>query len=436
MDVPSSSVDYTSMWKELGLDMEAHGELVRAMPAVYHQVFMSQGFRPEGMRYFDYMVAEHHGRRVKELLDHKAAGGIVVGTFCPAVPEEIIRAFGGATVALCSGTDWVAQRAQGVDAEASCALVRSLTALQEGHVCPHVKTTDLVIGETMCATRREAFAGIKGERPLHMMHLPVVAGTEGVERWRLEVDGLVTKLEEITGRALTFDALHGAVKAVNRKRRALARFNRARAVAAPPISGRDALLAMQFAFYDDVDRYTGLIEAITDELETRIELRLGVVPSDTPRVIVTGAAMTLPDWKLHDLIESSGGVVVAEDLCTGSRYFDREIDESLTTSDALLDDIAAKHVDINCACYAATARRVDEIIRLAMTYDVSGVVHYALDQCHPYGQEAALVETELKDAGIAVLRIDTDYSQRDVEPLRQRIGEFVASLSGGLTIRQ
>jgi hypothetical protein len=38
------------------------------------------------MRYLDFVMGEVHGLRIKELVDAKAAGGIVVGAFCVFVP--------------------------------------------------------------------------------------------------------------------------------------------------------------------------------------------------------------------------------------------------------------------------------------------------------------------------------------------------------------
>lgn len=99
------AVNYRPMWESLGLDLEADGMLLAAIPQLYQQAYLTQENRPEGMAYFDFVTREIHGLGIKELQDHKAAGGTVIGTFCLYVPEEIIRAMGGLCVGLCAGAN-------------------------------------------------------------------------------------------------------------------------------------------------------------------------------------------------------------------------------------------------------------------------------------------------------------------------------------------
>jgi hypothetical protein len=80
------------MWESLGLDLPAHDALLEVLGKGYKDIFMTQENRPKGMSYFDFVISEVHGLRVKELLDEKAAGRKVIGSFCVFVPEEIVRA--------------------------------------------------------------------------------------------------------------------------------------------------------------------------------------------------------------------------------------------------------------------------------------------------------------------------------------------------------
>ncbi|MGD9212858.1 MAG: 2-hydroxyacyl-CoA dehydratase, partial [Desulfobacteraceae bacterium] len=68
------STDYTDMWKELGLDLEGHDALLGVLSKAYQDIYLSQTIRPEGMAYFDFVMSEVHGLRIKELMDEKAAG--------------------------------------------------------------------------------------------------------------------------------------------------------------------------------------------------------------------------------------------------------------------------------------------------------------------------------------------------------------------------
>ena len=91
----------------------------------------------------------------------------------------------------------------------------------------------------------------------------------------------------------------------------------------------------------------------------------------------------------------------------------------------MLDDIAGKYLDINCACFTPNPGRIEDVLRLADEYQVDGIVHYALQFCSPYTIEATTVEKAAREAGHRFLRIDTDYSMDDVGQLQTRVEAFL-----------
>jgi hypothetical protein len=104
--------DSRKMWESLGFDLPAHDALLEPLGKRYKDIFMSQENRPKGMSYFDFMISEVHGLRVKEPLDEKAAGRKVVGSFCVFVPEEIVRAVDATLVGLCTGADFATEEVE------------------------------------------------------------------------------------------------------------------------------------------------------------------------------------------------------------------------------------------------------------------------------------------------------------------------------------
>ena len=87
--------------------------------------------------------------------------------------------------------------------------------------------------------------------------------------------------------------------------------------------------------------------------------------------------------------------------------------------------IADRYMQIHCACFTPNDERLDDIVRLAREYQVDGVVHYNLQFCHTYANEAVKVEKSLAKEGIPLLRIETDYSDEDVGQLRTRVDAFL-----------
>jgi benzoyl-CoA reductase/2-hydroxyglutaryl-CoA dehydratase subunit BcrC/BadD/HgdB len=192
-----------------------------------------------------------------------------------------------------------------------------------------------------------------------------------------------------------------------------------------PISGKDALLVTQISFYDDVSRNTQMINALCDELDERVKSGVGVFPKKAPRILISGSPMAIPNWKEHHLLETAGAAVVCEESCTGTRAFSDIVDEGVSTLTDQVNAVADRYMKINCACFTPNDERQTDIVRLAKEYKVDGVVHYNLQFCQTYAGEATKVEKTLADAGIPLLRLETDYSDEDSGQLRTRIEAFL-----------
>ena len=144
--------------------------------------------------------------------------------------------------------------------------------------------------------------------------------------------------------------------------------------------------------------------------------------------MLTGTPMAIPNWKLHQIIETSGAAVVCEETCTGTRYFENLVDETKDNLDDMIKAIADRYMGIHCACFTPNTERVDDIIRLAKEYKVDGVIDVNLKFCTLYDVEGYTVEKALKEAGIPVLGIETDYADSDAEQLKTRIQAFIELL--------
>ena len=168
---------------------------------------------------------------------------------------------------------------------------------------------------------------------------------------------------------------------------------------------------------------------LCDELEKRVADGVSVFAEGTKRIMLTGTPLAIPNCKLHNIIETSGGAVVCEEMCTGTRYFERLVDETKETLDDQIQALADRYMGINCACFTPNTARIDDIIRLAKEYKVDGVIDVNLKFCSLYDTEGYAVEKALKEAGIPVLGIETDYVDSDAEQLRTRISAFLEMLN-------
>ena len=416
------------MWGDLGLNVEAHEELLNVLGQFYKDIYLSQQNRPKGMEYLDFVLPEIHGLRIEELVNARAEGRKVIGTFCLYVPEELVLAVNGVCVGLCAGADIGAEAAEKVLPRNTCALIKSFFGFKLSALCPYVEVCDLVIGETTCDGKKKAYEIFNEYKPTFVIEVPQTKTAETKKLWRSEVERLAAKLEGISGKKITAENLSAAVKTVNAKRTALQRLSALRSANPAPISGRDALLINQVQFYDDPVRFTEKINALCDELEERVEKGLGVATEDASRILVSGCPMAAPNWKVPFIIEKNGAVIVGEESCVGERGTRNLVAEDGQTRDEILDRVAERYLNIVCACFTPNDERLDHIVEMARKYDADGVVHYALQFCAPYTIEATRVEKRLDKEGIPLLKLETDYSMEDMPQLDTRVQAFLEML--------
>lgn len=423
------SEDYKNMWLDLGLDLAAHDVLLGVLGKAYQDIFMSQKNRPEGMGYFDFVMSEVHGLRIKELMGEKAAGRRIIGSYCVFVPEEIVLAANATLVGLCSGADFAMEEVEKLLPRNTCALIKSSFGFKLGKVCPYLESADMVVGENTCDGKKKAYESLNSMvKNLYVMDLPQVKSGQGRALLKTEYDRFKKSVEELTGVSITAESLKQAIRTVNAKRAAIHRLSSLRKADPAPISGLDALLANQVFFYDNPARFTASVNKICDELEKRVEEKRGAFPEKTPRILVSGCPQAVPNWKLPFIVETSGAVIVGEESCVGERGTRNLTDESGQTVDEMMDSIVDRYFKVDCAIFTPNPDRLDHIQEMVKTYRADGVIHYGLQFCQPYLMESMPIEKALEEKNIPTLRIETDYSMEDVGQLKTRIEAFIEQL--------
>ena len=417
--------DYRKMWESLGMDLETHDQLCEVLPQAFGDVFLSQENRPEAMDYYNFVIAEIHGVRPQELIKAQEEGKKVFGTFCVYVPDELIFAANAIATGLCGGSQFWVPGGEKVLPTNTCPLIKASVGARLDRTCPFFRIADMYIGETTCDGKKKAWEILGEDVPVHVMDLPQMKREKDIKAWAEEIKELKKVIEEFTGNKVTEESLSESIKLINNKRKALSRLYECRKADKVPISGRDALVISQIAFYDDPARFTQMTNKLCDELEQRIKDGISVVKEGTKRILLTGTPLAVPNWKLHNIIETSGAVVVCEEMCTGTRYFENLVDETKTTVDEQIDALANRYMGINCACFTPNTGRINDLIRLAKEYKVDGVIDVNLKFCSLYDVEGYTVERALKEGGIPVMGIETDYTDNDAEQLRTRIGAFI-----------
>lgn len=420
--------NYEELWRSLNLDLALHHQILNSLERSFEEKVRGQKNRPQRMAYFDAVLHGAHGERVSEIIEKKKEGAKFIGTFCIYVPEEIIYALGSVSLALCGGTPLSIPYAEKLFPRNICPLVKSTLGLAFSRTCPYAPLKDLAVGETTCDAKKKAWDVLAKKVAFHVLEVPQKKGLKDKELWLEEVLTFKARMEELTGKQLDENKLAEAIRIYNRKRKALMKLYSFRQLNRPPLSGLDTLVILQAALIDDPERFTSELELLNEELEERVKNNRQVAQEGAPRIMIAGCPAVMGNWKLHYLLESSGAIVVCDETCTGTRYFQNLVEEKEGTLEEMLEALAERYFKINCSCFSPNEERIKNILNLIRDFRVEGVVHYILSYCHTYNIETINIDAALKKENIPSLKIETDYSEEDTGQLRIRIEAFLEGL--------
>jgi benzoyl-CoA reductase/2-hydroxyglutaryl-CoA dehydratase subunit BcrC/BadD/HgdB len=381
------------------------------------------------MKYFDEFWDGFQTKRIKELNVIKKEGKPLVGTFCIFVPEEMVVGAGGACYGLCSGSPASIPEAEKELPRNICPLIKSAHGFKMLKSCGYTQSATFIYGETTCEAKKKTWEILDKHHPVHIMHIPQKKDAKSLRLWREEVMDFKTHIEEVTGNKLDASSLKTGIEVINEKRKALQRLDKLRANTNIPISGRDALFVMQISFIDEPVRFTKQLNLLCDELEARVENQINVFEKDSIRLIILGTPFAAPNWKLHEIVETSGAAIINEESCIGHRYFKDNIEVNDTMSDEeIVDKMVERYAKIDCACFTPNEARIEKIKQMVKDKKADGVIYYTLSFCHTYNVESFLVKTALQDSKIPFLAIESDYSPEDSGQIKTRVEAFIESI--------
>lgn len=187
----------------------------------------------------------------------------------------------------------------------------------------------------------------------------------------------------------------------------------------PPISGTDFHKVM-------VASVTAPREVLDEPIR---KLRDDLVAADgiddfRARLMVVGSQIDKPEYLR--IIESMGGLVVADRFCLGSLP---GLEPIPLAGDPLR--AMAKHALMKTRCPRMMEDfelRFRDVLQAAEDYNVDGVVVETMKFCDIWGVESSALVSALRKAGVPVLRLEREYALTGEGQLRTRIQAFLESM--------
>lgn len=380
---------------------------------------------PAGMRYFYDLFEKTYCQ------ESAPSDKPVIGTTCVQIPDELIHAVGAVPVRLCNGTYAFDQAGAEFMPTKSCSLVKATLGFLNQELPGHLQGMRHIINATTCDQKTKAGQIIE-QMGYDVHHLEVPRAKDSEESrdyWRRSVARTARYLEQATGRKLKRKHLKEAIGKVSRAQRAFRRLHALRKAKPSVIYGKDVFLITNAYFFDDIERWTESVEALNEELVQRVADGFVAAQKRAPRILFTGSPPVFPNIKLPLLIEQAGGVIVADETCSGNRmlYDAVSVDEWFLYD--MVDAVADRYLKpCTCPIFSSNEDRRRRLLDLAQSFEVDGVIYQAFAGCQVYEIEQQSITAALTEAGVPSLYIETDYSPDDLGQLTTRVEAFIESL--------
>lgn len=372
--------------------------------------------RPSNIEWFERVLDERG----------KSSDKPIIGFFCNLAPTEIVYAMGALPLRLCCGNS---------------ALVQSGEEVLHGEICPLVKSSfaefldetnqanrcSAIIMPTTCDPKRKLGEALSDYKPTFMLNLPPEQDFGRFSKMMTkELYRMAGFLGQQLGTKLKRKPLLNAIKIGQRRSYITRRLQELHAEKPAAICVRDAFVVMQSSFAAvELEEWIEQAEKVIAEIESYEPKRLRI----RPRMILTGAPIVWPNFKLLNLIEESGADVVADTLCNGFQGCCDAVTYDETGRTALLRALASKYIfGSPCPCFISQATRISRVLELVDQYKADGVINYGLRLCQLFDIEVYRLGRVLKSKKIPFANIRTDYSIEDKEQLRVRLEAFLETV--------
>lgn len=374
---------------------------------------------------------EFKGEAVKRVLKYiqtnREKGKPVAGTYCGYAPLEVVRAAGAVPAILCAFANKTIAAAEAVLPSNLCPLIKSSYGFIITDTCPFFALSDVVIAETTCDGKKKMFELIAGYKPTHVMDLPQIPDNEeAAQSWASMIRKVGTFLTGNFGGSLSDELIEQEIMAANRKNMVMRRIYDFAAEKRPALSWGEAYELGLFAQAASTDDAVPVLESAVESLKKRVAEGVYYGTESSLRVLVTGCPLGGDSMKVYRIIEEAGGVIVAMDACTGMKPFMKDTEEG--TGDPV-SALARRYLNLPCSCMSPNLRRLQELDNLISKFKPDVIIDVVLHACHSYNVESYKIMNYVKDKhGIPFLKIETDYSDGDIEQIRTRVEALYDSI--------
>lgn len=350
-----------------------------------------------------------------KLRQYRGEGRKIIGTLCNNVPEEVIHCFGAVPTRML-GLSPSTELASSKIPTWLCSYTRRI---MEDALKGKFDYIDGIIGMTSDDTKTQFYSAYTFYlRPgfSYLIQIPYVRDEVSLDFFEKELERLIAKLSAFLGKEFNEESLATSIAIYNEFRELLDELSHFRHLDSPKVSGEEWLKIMLGSTAVLKEEFNTLVSTILDGIkdsEGRKDYRMRIHLSGTD----------FYDLEIVRMIESLGGVVVSDDLCTAEGYF-----RGYTEGERLRDLVERYLAQSSCVLTASLENlsiedRLKFIGERIKDSKADAIVMLKDRGCEVCGHQCPFILQEF-DLPTLILDLDSPYP---TEQMRTRVEAFIES---------
>ena len=253
-------------------------------------------------------------------------------------------------------------------------------------------------------------------------YVPYMTDENSLKYFKLELQNLKEKLEDIIGEKISDEKLSESIKKYNDFKKKISQVNDLEILGSEKLKIIQKALLYGPTFLPDLEKYI-------EEVKTNPPQNLGL----SKDILFTGCSIFIND-NLVDLIEEGGGNIVYFDTWIGNHYYSQVIDDNSINSNKDPLDLLVLRFKNNTYGDHSVPNFLQQKVSLIENYSKNytkktgkklGVFNHIIKFCDHISLMASFLKNELQENGIQVLNLERDYSRANRGQLSTRIEAYL-----------
>ena len=234
---------------------------------------------------------------------------------------------------------------------------------------------------------------------------------------------LVKEIECFGHDPLNLDKLRESIKVYNRYRVLAKKLHTLRLNNDLPLSSSEVLKINLGAMRAPKDRHNEVLSRFLVLLEEWVDTKATLPSPPKPKIHVSGSLVVDPVF--YEIIDKAGGVVVSDDLCTGTRYYWDQVEETVDPLKGLINRYLSK---VTCPSKYPSQNRPAFVLDRIRESSAQGVIIIGEKFCDPHLFDLPAIQKKIEALGVSTLWLETELAASGQEQLMTRIESFMGIL--------